>query len=159
MGNQYGVPEARFAAVVGALSVPGLQARTADDFERERWYKLMWNTSFNATSALTLGTSTTLLGQAETRALILASMREVVAVAQAKGIDLSEADVTKSIADTEQLDPIRTSMLQDREHGRPMEVEALVGVVVRLGQELGVPTPVTSVLYGLLKAIDARFAS
>jgi 2-dehydropantoate 2-reductase len=146
LGNPYGVPSDRVDRVMEVLNAPGLRARLATDIERQRWYKLMWNTSFNAVSALTLRSSRSLLQ-------IPAAMREVVAVGRAQGVALSEADIEKSIAETERLPPIRTSMLVDRERGRPMEIEALVGVVVRQGGEAGVPTPVASMLYALLKAV------
>lgn len=153
VGNPYGVPDERFAEVLDALAAPGLSVRAVDDIHRERWCKLMWNTSFNAISALTFQTTRPLLDESAARALIEACMREVAAVGRARGVNITDADVDKSLAETEKLTPIRTSMLEDREHGRQMEVEGLVGVVVRCGEEVGVATPVTSTLYGLLKGM------
>lgn len=150
VGNPYGVPEARFEAVLEALAAPGLQVRQVADIHRERWYKLMWNASFNAVSALTFQTSTPLLKEPSARQVIEASMRETAAVARAVGIDLRDEDVARSLAETDRLPPIRTSMLEDRERGRAMEVDALVGAVVRRGEAHGVPTPVLRTLYGLL---------
>jgi 2-dehydropantoate 2-reductase len=150
LGNPYAVPAPRFQAVLDALAAPGLTVRAVDDVHRERWYKLMWNASFNAVSALTFQTTQPLLGDPRARAVIAASMRETAAVARASGVALAEADVDRSLAETEKLPPIRTSMLEDRERGRAMEVEALVGTVVRRGAEHGVPTPVLATLYGLL---------
>lgn len=155
LGSRFDVPAERVEMVAEQLTVPGLRMRTYEDIDRQRWYKLMWNTSFNAVSALTLQDSQTLLRTPETRAVIAASMHEVVAVAQASGVNLTAADVEKSIADTDALPPIRTSMLEDRERGRAMESEALVGAIVRRGRERGVQTPVTTVLYALLKGIDS----
>ncbi len=153
VGNPYGVPGERYAEVLDALAAPGLTVRAVDDIHRERWYKLMWNTSFNAVSALTLQTSRPLLDEPATRSVIDACMREVAAVGRARGVHITDADVDRSLAETEKLPPIRTSMLEDREHRRQMEVEALVGVVVRFGRDAGVATPVTSTLYGLLKGM------
>ncbi|MBM3779655.1 MAG: 2-dehydropantoate 2-reductase [Acidimicrobiia bacterium] len=152
LGNPHGVDAGRVEAVVACLNAPGLKARMSDSLERQRWHKLMWNTAFNPVSALTQQDSQALLRTPETRALLEAAMREVVAVAEACGVPLTGADVDKSLADTGRQVPIRTSMLEDRARGRETEHEALVGVVVRLGREAGVPTPVTATLYALLKA-------
>lgn len=150
VGNPYGVPDARYRAVVEALAAPGLKVRPVEDIHYERWYKLMWNASFNAVSALTFQTSRLIVQEASTRAVVEAAMRETAAVARASGIALTDADVDRSLAETGKLPPIRTSMLDDREHGRPMEVEGLVATVVRRGAEHRVPTPVLGTLYGLL---------
>jgi len=135
------------------LATTGLPVRVSDDIERQRWHKLAWNASFNAISALTLRSSQELLGNPHSRALLLAMMREVVAVANARGVSLAETDIEQLVGSTEKAAPIRTSMLVDRERGRPLETDALVGVVVRKGKDAGVPTPIAEVLYALLTAV------
>ena len=140
--------------VRATLASTGLPVRISPDIERQRWHKLAWNASFNAVSALTLRSSQELLAWPPARELLTGVMREVIAVATAAGIALGEADLEQLVGATEKAAPIRTSMLVDRERGRPMEIDALVGVVVRKGREHGVPTPLASVLYALLTAID-----
>jgi 2-dehydropantoate 2-reductase len=137
------------------LASTGLPVRISPDIERQRWHKLAWNASFNAISALTLRSSQDLLGNPQTRTLLLAMMREVVSVANAQGVALGESDIEQLVATTEKAAAIRTSMLVDRERGRPLETDALVGVVVRKGREAGIATPIAEVLYALLTAIDA----
>jgi len=137
------------------LASTGLPVRIAPDIERQRWHKLAWNASFNAISALTLRSSQDLLTTPSARELLLSVMREVVAVANAYGVTLGEADIDQLVAATEKSASIRTSMLVDRERGRQLETDALVGVIVRKGREAGVPTPAASVLYALLTAIGA----
>jgi 2-dehydropantoate 2-reductase len=137
------------------LASTGLPVRISPDIERQRWHKLAWNASFNAISALTLRSSQDLLGNPQTRGLIVAMMREVVAVANAQGVALAESDIEQLLATTEKAAAIRTSMLVDRERGRPLETDALVGVVVRKGRQAGISTPIAEVLYALLTAIDA----
>lgn len=137
------------------LASTGLPVRISPDIQRQRWHKLAWNASFNAVSALTLRSSQDLLRNPPTRALLVGVMREVVAVARARGVMLGEADIEQLVAATEQAAAIRTSMLVDRERGRPLETDALVGVVVRKGREAGIATPLAEVLYALLTAIDA----
>jgi 2-dehydropantoate 2-reductase len=143
----------RLERVRSVLASTGLPVRITSDIERQRWHKLAWNASFNAISALTLRSSQELLRTPAARDLLLGVMREVVAVAAARGVALSEADIEQLVAATEKAAPIRTSMLVDRERGRQLETDALVGVVVRKGSELGVPTPIASVLYALLTAL------
>jgi 2-dehydropantoate 2-reductase len=140
------------------LASTGLPVRISPDIERQRWHKLAWNASFNAISALTLRSSQDLLANPRTRALIIAMMREVVAVANAQGVAIGEPDIEQLVATTEKAAAIRTSMLVDRERGRPLETDALVGVVVRKGQQAGIATPIAEVLYALLTAIDAPTA-
>jgi 2-dehydropantoate 2-reductase len=140
------------------LASTGLPVRVSPDIERQRWHKLAWNASFNAVSALTLRSSQDLLGNPDTRRLLLAMMHEVMAVANAQGVALGAADIEQLVATTEKAAAIRTSMLVDRERGRPLETDALVGVVVRKGRDAGIPTPIAEVLYALLTAIDAPAA-
>lgn len=155
IGCRGATPIERVERVRDALASTGLPVRITPGIERQRWHKLAWNASFNAISALTLRSSQELLGMPETRALLIGVMQEVVAVARARGVALGEEDVEQLVAATESAAPIRTSMLVDRERGRPLETDAIVGVVVRKGREAGVPTPMTTALYALLTAIGA----
>jgi 2-dehydropantoate 2-reductase len=159
IGDRGDVGAERVEQVREALASTGLPVRVTPDIERQRWHKLAWNASFNAISALTLKSSQELLTTPETRALLIAVMREVIAVANAQGVMLGEADLDQLVGATEKSAPIRTSMLVDRERGRQLETDALVGVIVRRGRELGVPTPNASVLYALLTAIGASQSS
>lgn len=154
IGDRGGIGADRLERVRAALASTGLPVRITSDIDRQRWHKLAWNASFNAVSALTLRSSQELLATPATRDLLVGVMREVVAVANARGVALAEADIEQLMAATEKAAPIRTSMLVDRERGRPLETEAIVGVIVRRGREFGVPTPITSVLYALLTAIS-----
>lgn len=155
IGARPGVDASRLPAVRDALAQSGQPVRISDDIQRERWAKLVWNASFNTVSAVAMREPRDLLASPEARALVVGIMREVVAVAQAHGIALRESDIDQQIGWTERATAVRTSMMVDRERGRAMETEALVGVIVRLGRAHGVPTPFSEALYGLLKAIDA----
>jgi 2-dehydropantoate 2-reductase len=81
-------------------------------------------------------------------------MREVVAVARAQGIGLEDRDVDDQVMWTERAGAIRTSTTVDRERGREMEIDALIGVVVRRGKQFGVPTPCSDVMLALLRGIE-----
>jgi len=156
MGARQGFDEQRLAIIYETLASTGQVVQISPDIQRERWRKLMWNASFNTVSAVTLRTPAELLALLETRALLTAIMREVVAVAQAQGIDLQRSDVDEHIAWTERASGMRTSTMVDRERGRTMEADALIGVIVRKGSEAGVRTPASAALYALMKAIDTR---
>ena len=118
IGGRGGVEADRVERVRDALASTGLPVRVTTDIERQRWHKLAWNASFNAVSALTLRSSQDLLATPVARELLLGVMREVVAVANAGGVALGEADIEQLVAATEKAAPIRTSMLVDRERGR-----------------------------------------
>ena len=156
VGAPAGADRARAEAVRDLLATTGMPVRIADDIQHDRWRKLLWNAGFNMVSAVTGRDPAVLLSVPESRALLLDVMREVVAVARAQGIALTDADADEQIAWTERAGSIRTSTTVDRERGREMEVEALIGVVVRRGAALGVPTPRSATLLGLLKAIEAQ---
>lgn len=154
IGARPGFDASRLVAVREALAATGLPVEIVEDIQYERWRKLLWNASFNPVSALTLREPADLLAHPRSRELILGLMREVVRVARAQGINLEESEIDDQIAWTDGARSIRTSMTVDRELGRSMETEALVGVIVRKGRELRVPTPLSEVLYALLTAID-----
>jgi 2-dehydropantoate 2-reductase len=155
VGARAGADRRRVAAVRDLLATTGMPVRVADDIQHERWRKLLWNAGFNMVSAVTGRDPAVLLRVPESRGLLLDVMKEVVAVARAQGIALTDADAEEQIAWTERAGSIRTSTMVDRERGREMEVDALIGVVVRRGAQLGVPTPRSATLLGLLRAIEA----
>jgi 2-dehydropantoate 2-reductase len=156
IGMPAGADRTRVETVRDLLATTGMPVRIADDIRHDRWRKLLWNAGFNMVSAVTGRDPALLLSVPESRALLLDVMREVVAVARAQGIALTDADADEQIVWTERAGSIRTSTTVDRERGREMEVDALIGVVVRRGAQLGVPTPRSATLLGLLKAIEAE---
>ena len=143
-------------AVRDLLARTGQPIHISNDIQRERWHKLMWNAAFNSVSAITGRVPADLVSRPETRDLVRAIMNEVVAVGRAGGVDLREEDVDQHIAWTQGAAGLRTSTMVDRERGRPMESDGLVGVIVRKGREAGVPTPCSAVVYALLNTIDGQ---
>jgi 2-dehydropantoate 2-reductase len=142
------------AAVRDTLAKTGQPVHVSNDIHRERWRKLMWNAAFNTVSAITGSEPAELLSRPETRGLIVSVMDEVLRVGLAKGIALRQDDIDEQIAWTEKAAGIRTSTMVDRERGRRMESDALIGVVVRMGRDVGVATPASVAIHALLKAID-----
>ena len=141
------------AAVRDTLAKTGQPVHISNDIQRERWHKLMWNAAFNSVSALTGQVPADLLAQPDVRSLIVNIMGEVLAVGRGCGVDLRPEDIDKHIAWTEGATGMRTSTMVDREKGRAMEIDGLLGVVVRKGREVGVATPCSAVVFALLKAV------
>jgi 2-dehydropantoate 2-reductase len=147
----------RVLALSKELTDAGLKAPVQARMEHEIWVKLLGNATFNPVSALTRATLGQLLGEPQTRDLLAELMQEVVAVAQALGVNL-EISGERRLQGASQAAAHRTSMLQDAEAGRRLEVEALLGSVVELGRQLEVPTPSLDVVYRLARQLDQSLA-
>jgi 2-dehydropantoate 2-reductase len=154
IGAPPGFDAGRLAGLRDTLATTGLPVEISDNIQWEQWRKLVWNASFNPVCAVVQRRPHDVLAVPETRALVLGMMREVLAVARALGFVFPEREAEDQLEYTEKLPRIRTSMDVDRERGRAMETEPLVGVVVRKGRELGVPTPLSDALYALLVGIE-----
>lgn len=150
LGEPEGGMSERAQAVASLLQGAGIQAAASRDIRVDQWRKLVWNAPFNGITALTRVYAHETLAVPEGRALVEAAMREVAAVAGAAGVALEPTVVADTLRLTETAGPVRTSMLVDLEHGRPLEIEALYGPPIREGERLGVPTPVLRSLAALL---------
>jgi len=117
--------------------------------------KLLGNASLNPISVLTGGTLEQLTRHPDVVRLVRSVMVECEAVASKLGIELP-ITIDQRIAGAEKVGAHKTSMLQDYEAGRPMEIEAVVGAVVELGERLGVPMPSTSAVYACVKFLGER---
>jgi 2-dehydropantoate 2-reductase len=143
-------------AIREMLATTGQPVHVSRDIQRERWHKLMWNAAFNSVSAITGREPADLVARPRTRALIVSIMEEVLAVGRACAVDLRCEDVDEHIAWTERASGLRTSTMVDRERGRRMESDGLIGVVVRKGRQVGVATPCCATVFALLAALDER---
>ena len=146
--------EAVLPVIREILGKTGQAVHISRDIQRERWHKLMWNAAFNPVSALTGREPADLLTRRDTRALIVNIMEEVLAVGRACAVNLQRDDIDEHIAWTERATGLRTSTMVDRERGRRMESDGLIGVVVRKGRQAGVPTPCCATVFALLVAMD-----
>jgi 2-dehydropantoate 2-reductase len=115
--------------------------------------KLLGNVAFNPISALTGGTLEELVRHPETSRLVREVMTETEAVAAKLGIELP-VSIEQRMAGAEKAGAHKTSMLQDLEAGRPMELEAVVGAVLELGERVGVPMPATRAVYACARLLD-----
>jgi 2-dehydropantoate 2-reductase len=113
----------------------------------------MGNVAFNPLSALTRATLVQMVRDPQLCAVIRSIMGEVETVAAKLGMELP-VSVDQRIAGAEKVGEHKTSMLQDLEAGRPMELEAIVGAVVELGERLNVPMPHARTVYAATKLLD-----
>jgi 2-dehydropantoate 2-reductase len=140
----------RTRALVSALAAGGFDAVLSDDIRTEIWAKLWGNMNMNPLSALTGSTADRLLDDPLTHALVLGMMAEADAIGAQLGLSTGMA-APERVAVTRKLGAFKTSMLQDMEAGRPLEIEPILGVFPELGRKLGVPTPLCDAVLGLLR--------
>ena len=140
LGEPDGRQSGRIEALAEVLERAGFEAPISKDIRGEIWLKLWGNLCFNPVSALSHATLEGICRDPDGRALVEAMMKEARAVAKKLGVVL-RMPIDKRIAGAEAVGAHKTSMLQDVEHGRPLELAALVGSVVELGRITGVPTP------------------
>jgi 2-dehydropantoate 2-reductase len=153
MGELDGTRSARIQALSQAFESSGLEAPILDDVRAEVWLKLWGNVSFNPISALTGATMVEMCTDPVGRQLVVRMMEETQAVAARLGITF-RLPIDKRIAGAARVGRHKTSMLQDKEAGRPLELDALVGSVVELGDLVGVPTPTIRAIYEAAKLLD-----
>ncbi|HWN83523.1 MAG TPA: 2-dehydropantoate 2-reductase [Vicinamibacterales bacterium] len=153
LGEPNGTRSERTKAIADALIAAGLRCPVTTRFRHEIWVKLLGNVAFNPISALTGGTLEQLVRHAETAALVREIMTETEAVAARLGIELS-ISIDQRMAGAGKVGAHKTSMLQDYEAGRPMELEAVVGAVIEVGNRLGVSMPATRAMYACARFLD-----
>jgi 2-dehydropantoate 2-reductase len=153
LGEPDGSRSDRCRALAEALIAAGFRAPVTTRFRTEVWVKLLGNVAFNPISALTGGTLEELVRHRDASAVIREVMAETEAVAARLAITLP-ISIDQRMAGAEKVGAHKTSMLQDLEAGRPMELDAIVGAVVELGDRLGVPLPSTRTVYACAKLLD-----
>jgi 2-dehydropantoate 2-reductase len=151
-GEPDGTRSERSRKIADALIAAGFRCPITTRIRHEIWVKLLGNVAFNPISALTGGTLEELVRHPDTSRLVRDVMTETEAVAAKLGIELP-ISIDQRMAGAEKVGAHKTSMLQDYEAGRPMEIEAIVGAVVELGERLGVMMPATSAVYACTKAL------
>lgn len=154
-GEPDGSKSARAKAIADALIAAGFRCPVTARFRHEIWVKLLGNVAFNPVSALTGGTLEEIVRHPDTNRLVRELMAETEAVAGRLGIELP-ISIDQRMAGAEKVGAHKTSMLQDYEAGRPMELEAVVGAVVELGDRLGVPMPATRAVYACARLLDTH---
>ncbi len=152
LGEPSGEKSERASALSAELVAAGLQAPVRDDIRSELWVKLWGNLSFNPISALTGSTLADIVGDDGTRAVARAMMLEAQAIGEATGARFL-VGVDRRIKGAGDVGAHKTSMLQDLERGRPMEIDALVASIQELGRMTGKPTPTLDVVLALVRRL------
>ncbi len=152
LGEPSGEKSERVTRLAEEFIAAGLQAPVREDIRSEIWLKLWGNLSFNPISALTGSTLADIVADESTRALAKAMMLEAQAVAEMLGVSFP-VSVDKRIKGAGDVGAHKTSMLQDLERGRPMEIDALVTAVQEMGRLTSKPTPTIDAVLALVRRL------
>ena len=152
LGEPDGTRSERIRQISEALIAAGLRSPVTTRIRQEIWVKILGNVAFNPISALTGATLVQMARDPEVSALVRKIMEETEAVGAKLGLELP-ITIDQRIAGAEKVGEHKTSMLQDLEAGRPIELEAIVGAVVELGERLNVPMPHTRAVYARTKLL------
>ena len=152
LGEPDGSRSDRIRKLAEILIRAGLRAPITTRIRQEIWVKLLGNLSFNPISAVTGATLVEIARDPDISALVRHIMEEAQTVATRIGIELP-ISIEQRIAGAEKVGEHKTSMLQDLESGRPLEIEALVGAVLELGERLDIAMPHTSAVYACTKLL------
>jgi 2-dehydropantoate 2-reductase len=150
VGEPGGEPSERLARLYAILDRADLRPDQTGNVRRAIWYKLWGNATINPLSALTRATCDKILADPDCRAWMLEGMAELAAIGAAIGCPISESGEDR-MAVTARLGAFKTSMLQDVEAGRAIELEALVGAPREIARARGIDTPALDRLYGVTK--------
>jgi 2-dehydropantoate 2-reductase len=152
LGEPDGTRSDRIRNLADVLIKSGLRAPITTRIRHEIWVKILGNMSFNPISALTGATLVEMAQHAEVSVLIRRMMEEAEAVAAKLGMELP-VSIDQRIAGAEKVGEHKTSMLQDLEAGRPLELEAVAGAVLELGERFGIRMPHTQAVYACTKLL------
>jgi 2-dehydropantoate 2-reductase len=155
LGEPRGGISQRVGDLAGLFENAGIRVEPSDNVRRAIWYKLWGNMTVNPISALTRATADRILASEALKPFVLAAMAEAAAVGAAIGCPIEESGEDR-MAVTARLGAFKTSMLQDVEAGRRMEIEALLGAPREIGRRVGIHTPHLDTLYALTKLLDER---
>ena len=150
IGEPGGKNTGRTKLLAAALKEAGFEAVESPFIEKEFWVKLLGNISFNPVSALTLGTANRLIADEHVKAYMVSIMRECLAIGRAVGVD-ADIDPEARMDMARKLGAFKTSMLQDMEAGKRLEIDGLLTGTLEIAKKAGVAAPFTESLAGLAR--------
>ena len=153
MGELDGSLTPRIRDLSQAFIAAGLEAPVEPLIRRNIWRKVINNAALNPVSALTRSSMHPMLHDPATRSTLHRLIEEGIAVAKASGVD-PQTGADERLKWAGRLADVKTSMLQDLEAGKPLELEPITGAVVELAQTYGVPVPVMTTVYALAKLLE-----
>jgi 2-dehydropantoate 2-reductase len=151
LGEPGGKNSGRTKRITEALTGAGFEVIVTETIEKEFWVKLLGNVSFNPVSALTVSTADRLIQDRQVKDYMINIMREVLAIGRAVGVD-ADIDPEARIDMARALGKFKTSMLQDLEAGKSLEIDGLLAGTLEIARKAGVKAPYTESLFGLIKA-------
>ena len=155
LGETDGVETERCRAIRDAFLGAGVPAEVVPDIRAGLWGKFLFIATMAGVTSLARATLAELMPQPQWRKVVLACLAEIDAVGRASGVDLPQDIVPATVSYIEEhLADLRASMHTDLLAGRPLELEALNGAVVRAGADSGVATPINDVIYAMLKTFQ-----
>jgi 2-dehydropantoate 2-reductase len=150
LGEPGGKNTARTRDLVEVLGIAGFEAVASDFIEKDFWVKLLGNISFNPVSALTLATANRMIADDNVKAYMISIMRECLAIGRAVGVD-ADIDPEARMDMARRLGVFKTSMLQDMEAGKRLEIDGLLTGTLEIAKKAGVAAPFTESLAGLAR--------
>jgi 2-dehydropantoate 2-reductase len=150
VGEPSGGVSARVAALADRLTAAGFETTVSERIQADVWYKLWGNMTMNPMSALTGATADRILDDPLLERFTLAIMAEAAAIGERIGCPIRQSGEERNEV-TRKLGAFKTSMLQDVEAGKPLEIDGLLTAVSEIGRRVGVPTPGTDALLGLTR--------
>jgi 2-dehydropantoate 2-reductase len=154
IGEPSGAASERIRALAGCLTAAGFETTVSKRIQADIWYKLWGNMTMNPMSALTGATCDRLLDDPLVDRFTLAIMAEAAAIGERIGCPIRQSGEGRN-AVTRKLGAFKTSMLQDVEAGKPLEIDGLLTAVHEIGERVGVSTPHTDALLGLVRVFAA----
>jgi 2-dehydropantoate 2-reductase len=153
LGELDGATTDRIARLSAAFANAGMSAPIEPEIRRNIWRKLVNNLALNPVSALTRATVQTMVTDPPVRALLRAIIEEGLSIARASGVDPG-VDADERLQWAEHIADVKTSMLQDVEARRPLELEPIAGAALELARHYGVAAPHIETVYGLTKLLE-----
>ena len=151
VGEPGGHNSARAKRIGDALQGAGFEVIVTGEIEKQFWVKLLGNVSFNPVSALTVSSADRLIQNPQVKSYMVSVMREVLEIGRAVGVD-ADIDPEARIDMARSLGKFKTSMLQDLEAGKALEIDGLLAGTLEIARKAGVKAPYTESLFGLIKA-------
>jgi 2-dehydropantoate 2-reductase len=153
LGDPAGGVSERTTRIAAAFVAGGLKAPVENDIRPEIWLKLLGNASFNPISALTRATLVEMCDDPGVEEAAATMMREANAVANALGVTVP-LSIEQRIDGARRVGAHKTSMLQDLEARKALELDAVTGAIIEMGALAGIPTPATAQVYALAKLLE-----
>lgn len=156
IGERSGKITPRVEWIHHRLEQGGIPCRLSDNIRRIKWEKLCWNATFNPLSVILDHPIGLVLDEPVLCGVVKQCIAEIIAVASAEGVTLDPGIAQETISGSHLFRDFHTSMYEDYKNGKPTEIEALNGDIIKRGQQHGIPTPINEMLYALMIGLEKK---